>query len=52
MASAGQSPRVNVLANHSDHINFRMPDDAHSCNSGEILGNLIKLALYSSSQTF
>ena len=52
MASAGQSPRVNVLANHFNLSNFWMPDDAHSRNSGESLSNLTKLALHSSSQTF
>ena len=41
MVGAGQSPRVNVLANHSDYSNFWMPYDAHSRDSGESLGNLM-----------
>jgi hypothetical protein len=40
MVDAGQSPRVNVLVNHSDYNDFRMSYDAHSRNSGESLGNL------------
>ena len=52
MVGAGQSLRVNVLASHFNLSNLRMPDDAHSCNSGESLSNLTKLALYSSFQIF